>query len=489
MTMRLCALLLLPLLVIMGSPLARRAAKSAPNRTYKTARPLPAPPSPSSSSSSSLPSSSSSSSSLSSGAASSLASSKSSSASSSADSSAPLSSSLISSSSSSSSSASGRNYCLGYFDVMGLWDPPFSCNSTEYRFCCGTCSMRYCCNVFGSQLNQSVCHNYKTPNWASPTANQMPTVDPDSKYDPAMDRTNLVVYVVFGVIALALLSAVLAKVVLRRVTRAARDIIMPKALSGILRHQPRRCRDEEFRGHPMHATPQSREDSTARSIKNHSEKPRVNNIHMTMALMTPLAPSESHQHLAPSFTAAKSELARFNSLKRLADKELSEYYAKKHHLVEMASCGTLPLRVPHPDRQQRGGGGGAGEQQQWEQREREHWEQWDYRKQRPPSSAAAAAAAHVRTYGSTPTLADVALAPYVGVGGLEANGQADGYPGKQRLLHDFLQRDPRVSPRSRATSTTTTTTTARGAPAPRRASSTTRTYTARRPLSTRSHGR
>ncbi|XP_061433107.1 uncharacterized protein LOC133358694 [Lethenteron reissneri] len=159
---------------------------------------------------------------------------------------------------------------------------------------------------------------------------------------------------------------------------------------------------------------------------------------MTMALMTPLAPSESHQHLAPSFTAAKSELARFNSLKRLADKELSEYYAKKHHLVEMASCGTLPLRVPHPDRQQRG-----GEQQQWEQRERDHWDQWDYRKQRPASAAAAAAAAHVRTYGSTPTLADVALAPYVGIGGLEANGQADGYPGKQRLLHEFLQRDPR----------------------------------------------
>ncbi|XP_061413500.1 uncharacterized protein LOC133346104 isoform X3 [Lethenteron reissneri] len=93
-------------------------------------------------------------------------------------------------------------------------------------------------------------------------------------------------------------------------------------------------------------------------------------MHVTAALMTPLAPSHSHPHLLYLSEAygvapgSKPHVAQFNSLKRLAEKEMSDYYSRKRHLAELAS-GTLPLHLaltpPLPgSAPSSGGGGGIG---------------------------------------------------------------------------------------------------------------------------------
>uniref|UniRef100_A0A8C4R2X5 Shisa N-terminal domain-containing protein n=1 Tax=Eptatretus burgeri TaxID=7764 RepID=A0A8C4R2X5_EPTBU len=47
--------------------------------------------------------------------------------------------------------------CDGYYDVAGLWDGPFTCNSSQYIYCCGTCSSRYCCQCRLLRLDQANC--------------------------------------------------------------------------------------------------------------------------------------------------------------------------------------------------------------------------------------------------------------------------------------------------------------------------------------------
>ncbi|KFQ49916.1 Protein shisa-6, partial [Nestor notabilis] len=40
---------------------------------------------------------------------------------------------------------------------------------TGFRYCCGTCFYRFCCNKRAEKLDQSLCRNYKSPEWAHPT--------------------------------------------------------------------------------------------------------------------------------------------------------------------------------------------------------------------------------------------------------------------------------------------------------------------------------
>ncbi|XP_077930854.1 protein shisa-9-like [Halichoerus grypus] len=47
------------------------------------------------------------------------------------------------------------DFCRGYFDVMGQWDPPFNCSSGDFIFCCGTCGFRFCCTFKKRRLNQT----------------------------------------------------------------------------------------------------------------------------------------------------------------------------------------------------------------------------------------------------------------------------------------------------------------------------------------------
>uniref|UniRef100_A0A8C4QXV8 Shisa N-terminal domain-containing protein n=1 Tax=Eptatretus burgeri TaxID=7764 RepID=A0A8C4QXV8_EPTBU len=235
-------------------------------------------------------------------------------------------------------------YCPGYYDLLGQWENAFVCNSSQYMYCCGTCSQRYCCQNRKQLLRQNACSNHHSQNGTIKLA--VPKKEsPGEEYDPASDKTHVIVYVVCGLIAFLLLLGVLAKMGLDKAARVARDIHMPKTLSEILHYQTHGSEDEELKSHSLHSLPLSREESMSRSYKKHVDKGRFNNIHVTSALMTPLGPSQSHPHLAYLPAICKPEYNHFASLKRLADKEMSEYYSKRH-LAELAASSTLPLNVP-----------------------------------------------------------------------------------------------------------------------------------------------
>uniref|UniRef100_A0A3B3XX32 Shisa N-terminal domain-containing protein n=1 Tax=Poecilia mexicana TaxID=48701 RepID=A0A3B3XX32_9TELE len=88
--------------------------------------------------------------------------------------------------------------CRGYYDVMGQWDPPFVCKTGDYLYCCGTCGFRFCCSLKDSRLDQSTCKNYDTP-------------------------TNLIVYIICGVVAIMALVGIFTKLGLEKAHRPQRE--------------------------------------------------------------------------------------------------------------------------------------------------------------------------------------------------------------------------------------------------------------------------
>uniref|UniRef100_A0A8C3CWE9 Shisa N-terminal domain-containing protein n=1 Tax=Cairina moschata TaxID=8855 RepID=A0A8C3CWE9_CAIMO len=131
-------------------------------------------------------------------------------------------------------SAPAYETCWGYYDVSGQWDKEFECNNSQtgFRYCCGTCFYRFCCNKRAEKLNQSLCRNYKSPEWAHPTtaSGALPAdgsngADGDAdKYDPDKDSTNATVYISCGAIAFVLIAGVFAKVAYDKARRPPREM-------------------------------------------------------------------------------------------------------------------------------------------------------------------------------------------------------------------------------------------------------------------------
>ncbi|XP_005530999.1 PREDICTED: protein shisa-6 homolog [Pseudopodoces humilis] len=144
-------------------------------------------------------------------------------------------------------SAPAHETCWGYYDVSGQWDKEFECNNslTGFRYCCGTCFYRFCCNKRAEKLNQSLCRNYKSPEWAHPTtaSGALPADGGDggdgdaNKYDPDKDSTNATVYISCGAIAFVLIAGVFAKVAYDKARRPPREMNIHRALADILRQQ------------------------------------------------------------------------------------------------------------------------------------------------------------------------------------------------------------------------------------------------------------
>lgn len=110
--------------------------------------------------------------------------------------------------------------CRGYYDVMGQWDPPFVCRTGSYLYCCGTCGFRFCCAFKSSRLDQTTCKNYDTPPWMM-TGRPPPKVDVSQ--DAAKDKTNLIVYVICGVVAIMALIGIFTKLGLEKMHRPHRE--------------------------------------------------------------------------------------------------------------------------------------------------------------------------------------------------------------------------------------------------------------------------
>ncbi|XP_055991751.1 protein shisa-7 isoform X2 [Sorex fumeus] len=291
--------------------------------------------------------------------------------------------------------------CHGYYDVMGQYDATFNCSTGSYRFCCGTCHYRFCCEHRHMRLAQASCSNYDTPRWATtppplaggaggaggvgggPGPGQAGWLE-GGRGGGAGGRGGegpggSTAYVVCGVISFALAVGVGAKVAFSKASRAPRahrEINVPRALVDILRHQagpgsrPDRTRSSSLT--PGIGGPDSMPPRTPKSLYNTVKPSNLDNLHNYLHLNVnspkhhaatldwraapPPSPSLHYStlscsrsfhnlsHLPPSYEAAmKSELNRYSSLKRLAEKDLDEAYLKRRPL-EMAR-GTLPLHA------------------------------------------------------------------------------------------------------------------------------------------------
>ncbi|XP_011852411.1 PREDICTED: protein shisa-7 [Mandrillus leucophaeus] len=157
-------------------------------------------------------------------------------------------------------------------------------------------------------------------------------------------RVPVTAYVVCGVISFALAVGVGAKVAFSKASRAPRahrEINVPRALVDILRHQagpgtrPDRARSSSLT--PGIGGPDSMPPRTPKNLYNTVKTPNLD-----WRALPPPSPSLHYStlscsrsfhnlsHLPPSYEAAvKSELNRYSSLKRLAEKDLDEAYLKR----------------------------------------------------------------------------------------------------------------------------------------------------------------
>ncbi|XP_075696111.1 protein shisa-7 isoform X3 [Rhinoderma darwinii] len=282
-----------------------------------------------------------------------------------------------------SSSALSQNLpemCYGYYDVMGQYDATFNCTTGTYRFCCGTCHYRFCCEHRHKRLDQDSCKNYNSPFWAHTT--QPITTSANSKLNDNghADQTNSTVYVICGVISFTLAVGIGAKIAFNKASRRprGREINVPRALVDILRHQS------------IPGNHGERNNSTVVSLGTHDNGPsrppknlynpvksaksnhdnmhhnfiltvnspkhaatldyRINNIQLPTSSTKYNTMSFSRSfhnlsHLPPSYESAiKSDISRYSSLKRLAEKDMDDFYLKRKHLAELTR-GTLPLHV------------------------------------------------------------------------------------------------------------------------------------------------
>lgn len=112
--------------------------------------------------------------------------------------------------------------CQGYYDVMGQWDPPFNCNAGIFLYCCGTCFYRFCCQFLQQRLDQTSCSNYDTPIWAN-TGKPVATIT-EVQSEHERDRTQMIVYIICGVVAIMVLVGIFTKLGLERSRDGQNDI-------------------------------------------------------------------------------------------------------------------------------------------------------------------------------------------------------------------------------------------------------------------------
>ncbi|KAM4632271.1 protein shisa-9 [Discoglossus pictus] len=237
--------------------------------------------------------------------------------------------------------------CWGYFDVMGQWDPSFNCSSGEFLYCCGTCGFRYCCKFRQSRLDQSVCTNYERPIWLN-QGKSTPKID-DPLHDPTRDKTNLIVYIICGVVAVMVLVGIFTKLGLEKAHRPQREN-MSRALADVMRQQSHCSSDHMERDANMVVHVQHYETMT-RSSANNMLSSKINNVPTS-----PHLPQIAHPHSYPTMGQISNpyeqqppgkELNKYASLKAVAEKGNDDFYSKRRHLAELAAKGSLPL---HPVR-------------------------------------------------------------------------------------------------------------------------------------------
>ncbi|XP_051523791.1 protein shisa-9A [Myxocyprinus asiaticus] len=222
--------------------------------------------------------------------------------------------------------------CRGYYDVMGQWDPPFVCQTGSYLYCCGTCGFRFCCAYKNSRLDQNTCKNYDTPEWLT---GQTPYKKTDPRHDPTKDKTNLIVYVICGVVAIMALVGIFTKLGLEKAHRPHRES-MSRAVASVMQGARQGQHEEAIGMHTQHY-------DIVQARANNMQGGQINSMMQTHPYPALSQLSHVYEQQQPG-----KELNKYASLKAVAAKANGDFLNKQHrHLVELATKGSLPL---HPMR-------------------------------------------------------------------------------------------------------------------------------------------
>ncbi|XP_062386895.1 protein shisa-8 [Sardina pilchardus] len=228
--------------------------------------------------------------------------------------------------------------CLGYYDVMGQWDPPFNCNAGVYQFCCGSCFYRYCCSSKVQGLDQLACSNYDTPVWANTGKPEQPVTE--AQEEPERDSTHMIVYIICGVVAIMVLVGIFTKVGLEKSQGRQQDMPNSRTLTELLK-QPGEAGGVDRAGghHPIGTN-----GISGRPLRTNNEHNHLNN-----AALSPLGPamalSHPHNNLGLNFN-------KYTSLKAV-DSGLRDYY-KSYPMMDYAPRQTSspptfqPIIAFHP---------------------------------------------------------------------------------------------------------------------------------------------
>ncbi|XP_031168862.1 protein shisa-9B [Sander lucioperca] len=223
--------------------------------------------------------------------------------------------------------------CRGYYDVMGQWDPPFVCRTGSYLYCCGTCGFRFCCAFKSSRLDQTTCKNYDTPPWVM--TGRPPKVD--VSLDTAKDKTNIIVYVICGVVAIMALIGIFTKLGLEKMHRPHREN-MSRALAHVIRHPASEHTDDIGLG-------QHYENIQTRVTVNSFHSNHINNVAQASTLITQLYPAVGHITSPYEQQTPVKDLNKYATLKAVAEKANDSFYSHRRQFIEMTSKGSLPMEA------------------------------------------------------------------------------------------------------------------------------------------------
>ncbi|XP_071326487.1 protein shisa-9B isoform X2 [Trachinotus anak] len=223
--------------------------------------------------------------------------------------------------------------CRGYYDVMGQWDPPFVCRTGSYLYCCGTCGFRFCCAFKSSRLDQTTCKNYDTPPWMM-TGKPPPKVD--VALDTAKDKTNLIVYVICGVVAIMALIGIFTKLGLEKTHRPHREN-MSRALAHVIRHPASEHTDDIGLG-------QHYENIQTRVTVNSLHSNQMNNVVQTSTLITQPYPAVGQITSPYEQQKPVKDLNKYATLKAV-EKANDSFYSNRRQVMEMTTKGSLPMEA------------------------------------------------------------------------------------------------------------------------------------------------
>ncbi|XP_062234557.1 protein shisa-9B [Platichthys flesus] len=218
--------------------------------------------------------------------------------------------------------ASGTR-CMGYYDVMGQWDPPFNCNAGVFLYCCGTCFYRFCCQFRQQRLDQRICSNYDTPIWAN-TGKPVATIT-EGQEDQDRDRTHLIVYIICGVVAIMVLVGIFTKLGLEKSrgvsgggggAGAQHADLNSRTLTDLLKHHGGEVSSVE------NDTASSPNGGRANGVSARMLRSRSEQYHLNNSAYGPFGHGLPH----PQRNHSTVGLNKYTSLKAVADSASRSYY-------------------------------------------------------------------------------------------------------------------------------------------------------------------